>query len=190
MAFSLVLASQSPRRRQLLQEAGIAFSVRPADIDETPHLAEPARRYVKRMAHEKALAADATADEVVLAADTIVVLENAILGKPKDRADAFNMITQLQGRTHQVLTAFALVFGKDEVVEVVSTDVAFRDLNPTAIDAFLDCNDYADKAGAYGIQSSGGSLTATVQGSYTNVVGLPLAEVVTALSALTARHGL
>lgn len=178
----LVLASQSPRRRELLAQAGLTFDVRPAAIDETPRPAEKPRDYVLRMAREKAAAVQRGEGETVLAADTTVVLGDLILGKPENREEAFSMIRSLAGRKHVVMTAFSVIGPSGSAqTDVVLTEVSFRNLADAEINAFLDLNDYEDKAGAYGIQSTGAGLTDRLRGSYTNVVGLPVAEVLAAI---------
>lgn len=178
----LVLASQSPRRRELLTQAGLSFEVRPSAIDESPRPAEKPRDYVLRMAKEKAAAAERREGETVLAADTTVVLGDLILGKPENREEAFSMIRSLGGRKHVVMTAFSVIGpAGDAQTDVVLTEVSFRELTDEEINAFLDLDDYKDKAGGYGIQSTGAGLTDRIRGSYTNVVGLPVAEVLAAV---------
>lgn len=181
-ALRFVLASGSPRRRELLAGLGLTFEVRPADIDETPGPGEPAADLVARLAHEKA-AAVAGPDELVLGADSVVELEGRVLGKPVDRDDAVGMLQSLSGRTHTVHTgvAFHLDGGVAEArnaVAVVTTEVTFVDIPATDVAWYVGTGDPLDKAGAYGLQSIGGRLVRSIVGSPTNVMGLPLAETV------------
>ena len=184
----LVLASASPRRRELLSQLGLTFEVAAADIDETPHGAEPPDVYVLRVAREKARAvASARPGVWVLAADTTVVLDGDILGKPRDAADAHATLTRLSGRTHAVLTGVALAGpGGAEASEVVRTQVTFRAASPEELAWYVGTGEPLDKAGSYGMQGRGGFLVQALQGSPTNVIGLPLGETL----ALLARAGL
>jgi septum formation protein len=169
----LVLASQSPRRRELLALLGLPFRVQPAAVDETPHPGEAPDVYVARTAAEKARAVSGPA---VLAADTAVVLDGSILGKPVDRDDARSMLERLSGREHSVLTAVALRRGDAAWAVTVCTAVTFDRLDRTRIDAYLASDEPWDKAGAYGIQGLAGAFVRSLAGSYSNVVGLPLVE--------------
>ena len=182
----LVLASGSPRRADLLARLGLDPEVRPADVDETPRAGEPPGELVVRLARTKASAVagdgpDLPDDEVVLAADTVVVLDGAALGKPRDRDDAARMLSALSGRTHQVVTGLAACRGDVVEVEQVSTEVTFRALSDAEIAWYLSTGEPDDKAGAYGIQGAAAALVARVAGSDTNVMGLPLAETVVLL---------
>ena len=173
----IVLASSSPRRRELLQQIGVPFRIQVQAVDETPLPAELPGDYVARLALEKARAvAVLNPGEVVLGSDTTGVLDHQILVKPEDEADSRRMLQAMSGRTHQVLTAVALVQDAREVVQVVRTDVTFCTLTPEQIDAYIATGEPADKAGAYGIQGMGAVLVAGIHGSYSNVVGLPLTE--------------
>lgn len=175
----LVLASASPRRRALL-EPFCSFDIRPADLDEDPHPGEDPRRYVERLAIEKAatVAAGTGAGAVVLAADTTVDLDGAILAKPLDGPDAARMLQLLSGRPHLVHTGVAV---GDEAF-VVSTEVVFVELSAAMIEWYLATGEPLDKAGAYAIQGAGGAFVASINGSFSNVVGLPLAETLAALA--------
>jgi nucleoside triphosphate pyrophosphatase len=177
MAPRLVLASQSPRRRELLAQLGIALEVRPARTDETPRPGEPAREYVLRVARDKARAVPG---DVVLAADTAVVLTGEILGKPRDAADARRMLEALSGTRHEVLTAVCVRRNDGaravELEAVVATAVRFARLGPPELDWYVGTGEPLDKAGAYAIQGAGGAFVEAVEGSVSNVVGLPLAE--------------
>lgn len=178
-AAQLILASASPRRRELLDTLGVRYTVEPADIDETPGPDEPPEDYVRRMAREKARAlASRHAGSVtpVLAADTTVVLANRSLGKPRDHVDALAMLATLSGRTHQVLTAVCLCVGPRETISLVETEVDFMTLDRDICEAYLATGEAWDKAGAYGIQGLGGAFVSAIRGSYSNVVGLPLRE--------------
>jgi septum formation protein len=170
----LVLASRSPRRAELLKAAGIAFTVRAADIDETPREGEDPRDYVARLAEEKARAVDAGGDEVVLAADTTVVLGNEIMGKPEDAVDAARMLRALAGTRHEVITAICLKRGDHLVRDIASTSVWFAPLSEAEIADYVASGEPMDKAGAYGIQGLASKFVEHIDGSYTNVVGLPI----------------
>lgn len=175
----LILASQSPRRRQLLAQIGFSAGVQPSHIDETPRTGEPPAEYVLRMAREKAAACPAAGrhDAVVLAADTAVVLDGKILGKPATRREAADMLRGLSGRAHQVMTAIALVWEGRARQQVVVSDVHFAALNEEQINRYLDSGEADDKAGAYGIQGRAATFVSHLSGSYSAVVGLPLFEV-------------
>jgi septum formation protein len=188
-AHGFVLASASPRRREILGTLGLHFDVEVSAIDESTAASESAADYVLRIAREKArtVAArlterDASDTRAVLAADTTVVVDAEILGKPEDDADARRMLRALSGRAHEVLTAIVAVTreGSELVVRgrVVRTEVVFRALEDAAIDAYLASGEHRDKAGAYGIQGLAMGFVTDLRGSYTNVVGLPAAETV------------
>lgn len=173
----LILASASPRRRELLAQIGLACEVRPADIDETPRPDEAPAEYVMRLATEKARSvAAAWPGRPVLAADTTVVVDDAILGKPADRAEGREMLAQLSGRRHQVMTAICLVSDAGSETELVITEVSFMPLDDALCEAYLDTPEPWDKAGGYGIQGLAAVFVSAIEGSYSNVVGLPLHE--------------
>ncbi len=178
----LILASRSPRRLSLLRAVGLSPKIMPADIDESPRADEQPKPYAARVALEKAQALLAPPDSVVLAADTVVALGSKILGKAEDDEHAHRLLGMLSGHTHTVHTAVAVlqtVRGKKspEVYEdLVSTEIRFRSLSDQEIARYVATGEPRDKAGAYGIQGEGGALVASVSGSYTNVVGLPLEE--------------
>ena len=174
---SLVLASRSPRRAELLTAANIPFTVRVADIDESPRTGEMPETYVLRLASEKAAAVTATSDEIVLAADTTVVLDGHILGKPDDREDALRMVQSLAGRSHEVMTGVCLRQGDHRECELSRTTVWFGPVSPEQIQQYVDSGEPMDKAGAYGIQGIASRYIDRIEGSYTNVVGLPVALV-------------
>jgi septum formation protein len=181
----LVLASASPRRRELLTQAGYAFEVHAADIDETQRTGESPVEYVRRLALEKAQAvAPHAGDAVVLGADTTVVLDGLVLGKPLDAADAERMLRLLSGRTHQVHTGLAVCHGGDAASHVETTGVTFRALDEEELAVYLASADAQDKAGAYGIQGYAARWIPRIEGDYFNVVGLPLAAVVRLLGQL------
>ena len=180
----LVLASASPRRAELLGRLGLSPEIRPASVDETPHLRESAVDLARRLASAKADHAAAQGhggDEVVLAADTVVVLDDQPLGKPLDRADAAAMLIALAGRTHEVVTGLAVCRNGQAHRTHVSTAVTFRELSPVEIDWYLATGEPYDKAGGYGLQGAGAALVERLHGSDTNVIGLPLAETVALL---------
>jgi len=170
----LVLASKSPRRAELLAAAGFDFIVRTAEIDETPLPDEAPADHVLRLAEEKGAAVDAGPGETVLAADTIVVLDGAILGKPRDPRDAERMLRGLSGRRHDVLTGVSLRAGDRVVTRVASTAVWFAPLPENVIRWYVDSGEPMDKAGAYGIQGLASRFVERIEGSYSNVVGLPV----------------
>lgn len=186
----LILASSSPRRRELLETLGYRLEVRPTDVDESPHVGEPLADTLTRVALLKAESArgedpDSQAAFLpIVAADTMVVLDGERLGKPADPDHARSMLRQLSGRTHQVSTGMAIVFGARHVLRVVTSVVHFRDLTPDAIDAYVETGEPLDKAGGYGIQARGAALVRTVEGSYSNVVGLPVDELEQILAEL------
>jgi nucleoside triphosphate pyrophosphatase len=172
---TLVLASRSPRRAELLRAAGIAFTVRAADIDETPREGEPASGYVLRLAEEKALAVASGEGEIVLAADTTVVLSGEIMGKPADDADAARMLRALAGRKHEVVTGICLRGSGRVVRELTSTAVWFAPLDEAEVADYVASGEPMDKAGAYAIQGLAARFIDRIDGSYSNVVGLPVA---------------
>lgn len=176
----LFLASASPRRRELLAQIAVPCVTQIASIDETPLPAEPAAVYVERLALEKARAGlralGERADAVVLGADTAVVLDGRILGKPADFVESREMLLSLSGRSHQVMTAVALVGAGRESSRVVTSEVSFRTLGEAEIAAYWASGEPCDKAGSYGIQGLAAVFVNRVQGSYSAVVGLPLCE--------------
>ena len=177
---SLHLASASPRRRELLAQIGVPFVTLIASIDETALPGEPAERYVERLAREKAQAGLAAlgdpADAVVLGADTAVVLDGRILGKPADRAECLATLAALSGREHQVLTAVALASAQRIESRVVVSRVRFRPLRAGEAEAYWATGEPCDKAGSYGIQGLAAVFVSQLEGSYSAVVGLPLCE--------------
>ena len=180
----LVLASASPRRSALLSQIGLTFEVRPSDIVEPPHnihLNNPASEVTQKLALLKAAAvAQHFDDALIIGADTLVSLEGRLLGKPIDDADAFKMLTRLSGTCHEVVTGVALVDAQTEreVVWSETTQVYFRELQSTEIDAYIASGEASDKAGAYGIQGRAAVFVRRIEGCYFNVVGLPLASLV------------
>ncbi|BAQ71275.1 maf protein [Rhodovulum sulfidophilum] len=180
----LILGSQSPRRKQLLAQIGvIPDDVRPADIDETPHRGELPRPYCIRLAAEKARAVAATGDELVLSADTTVALGRRILGKPADAGEAAAFLYAMSGRRHRVVTAVALRLGDRIWERDVVTQVRMKQLTDAEINAYLASGEWQGKAGGYGIQGRAGAFVPWIGGSFTAVVGLPLAETATLLRA-------
>ncbi len=174
----LLLASASPRRRELLEQIGVATQRVHCQVDEQVMPGELPAAYVERVTRDKVLAgvAASPAGAVVLAADTAVVLDEQILGKPRDREHAAQMLTALSGREHQVMTAVAVACGERLELRLVTTQVRFRGLSAAEIDAYWVSGEPADKAGAYGIQGLGAVFVAHINGSYSAVVGLPLLE--------------
>ena len=173
----LILASQSPRRRQILQDAGIEFVARAPQVQEFRHKNEGAVEYVRRLAEEKASAVELAPGEIALGADTVVVLDDHILEKPRDQVDARRMLDLLSGREHAVVTGVCLRSANRTVVESVSTKVRFVMLTPEEISAYVASGEPLDKAGAYAIQGLASKFIDRVEGCYFNVVGLPVALV-------------
>jgi septum formation protein len=174
-----VLASASPRRRDLLNLIGIVHEVRPANIDETMRPDEVPRRHAERLAREKASAiAMRDPDLITIGADTIVVVDGNVLGKPVDKEDAARMLGMLSGREHTVITAVAVSRGKKLRSSVEEVQVTFRSLGKDEIDAYIATGEPMDKAGAYGIQGYGATIVERVEGDYFAVMGLPLVRLV------------
>lgn len=174
----LVLASRSPRRADLLTAAGYTFDVAPADIDEQRGEGESPRAYVQRLADEKAARVGPDAPgAIVLGADTVVVIDGLVLGKPVDDTDAAAMLQRLSGRTHEVLTGVALLAPGCQQREVAVTRVVFRPLTPADVAWYVQSGESAGKAGAYAIQGRASRFVTHIEGSYSNVVGLPVAVV-------------
>jgi septum formation protein len=178
---NLILASASPRRQSLLQELGLDFVIKEAGIEESPAAGESPREFAVRAASDKAgYIARANPEYWVLGADTIVVYDNRILGKPVDAAEALEVLQKLAGRKHLVHTGFCLTHAEEriKVSRVVTTEVCFYPFSRDIAAAYVATGEGLDKAGAYGIQGKGSFLVERINGSYTNVVGLPLVEVV------------
>ena len=177
----LVLASGSPRRAEVLADAGFTFEAVSAGVDESRCEGEPAEAYVRRLAEVKAraVAARISPPAIVIAADTVVVMDGEVLGKPASAEDAAQMLRRLDGRTHQVLTGLAVlkIPGGAARVEIETTRVTFAPLTEAEIEAYVASGEPLDKAGAYAIQGRGGRFVARVEGCYFNVVGLPLARL-------------
>jgi septum formation protein len=173
----IILASASPRRKELLDQIGVRYTVYAVDIDETPLINESPLAYVQRVAAEKSAACvvKLQTEQLVLAADTAVVLGNVIMGKPKDEADALAMLRQLSGKTHQVYSAISLR-GQEHTQAVSITDVTFKALTEQEIFAYWHSGEPLDKAGAYAIQGKGSVFVTAINGSFSGVVGLPLFE--------------
>ena len=182
----LILASQSPRRKYLLEQAGLDFSIIPSDIDESVVPLEAPVDYVRKLAEIKA---DDIADSYpynwVLGADTIVLIDDEILGKPESKAGALAMLQKLNGRTHQVYTGYSLICkSKNRVIsKTIITDVLFKTLTDHELEWYINTPEPFDKAGSYAIQGLGTFLVKSISGSYTNVVGLPVCEVIETLLA-------
>lgn len=185
----IILASNSPRRKELLLQIGLSFTPDPADVDEGVLAGEAPEAYARRLARQKALVAAGRAEEgIIIAADTIVVLDSVILGKPSDAQDAKRMLRMLSGRMHRVITALAVLDRRSEELaeDAAVTKVWFCELAEPEIDSYVRTGEPLDKAGAYGIQGRGALLVDRIDGCYYNVVGLPL----TLLAGLLRRFGL
>lgn len=193
-----VLASASPRRAELLKAAGFTFETLPVEVDERPRPDEPPAAYVRRLAAEKSARALAVAsgvspeaadqDVVVLGADTAVIVDGEILGKPRDDDDARAMLWRLSARRHEVVTGLSLRNAADEVGRVEATSVWFAPLTPDAVAWYVSTGEGRDKAGAYAIQGFGSRFIPRIEGSYSNVVGLPVATVTDLLRQLGGRR--
>jgi len=195
---SIYLASTSPRRQELLHQLGVEFEVlrlreasgRDRDVDEVARDGEPASHYVERIARTKAqvgwqrMKSRRLPERPVLGADTEVVRDGVVFGKPEDDDDAIRMLSALSGRTHQLLTAVALRFGDRTEVEVSASDVTFTKISAAEIKRYVALGECADKAGAYAIQGRAAAFITRVDGSYSGVMGLPLAETATLLRRL------
>lgn len=173
----LVLASKSPRRSEILRNAGLDFTVRVAGADETIPDGTKPQDAVVFLAARKAMAVERADDELVLGADTVVVLDNKILGKPKDRDDAYNMIKSLSGRVHSVFTGVCAIGNGVSVTFAEETKVEFLPLTDEEINAYIDTDEPYDKAGAYGIQGLASKFIRGIEGDYFNVVGLPISRI-------------
>lgn len=185
---ALTLISASPRRRDLLTLAGFEVTLRPSHVDETLPAGLALGEAAIALATRK-LRAMGTGSELRLAADTLVAIDEHVLGKPADTAAAHKMLGLLSGRVHRVITGFAVSRGEQVICEAVITEVGFRALSAREIEGYVARGESFDKAGAYGIQGDGAALTSQVTGSLTNVIGLPIAEVLRAIEALgTAPH--
>lgn len=185
----LVLASSSPRRRALLEAAGLRFDVVPVDVDERLLPGETPDVYVGRLARAKAGAVSAQPDTVVLAADTVVLVDDEVLGKPIDDADARRMLQQLAGRTHVVLSGVVLSANGKSTLDLARTEVRFIPLTPQEIDWYVATGEPGGKAGAYAIQGRASLFVERLEGSYTNVVGLPIEVVYRRLAGLGCSFG-
>jgi septum formation protein len=185
----VILASQSPRRRELLSLVGIAHDVQPADIDESYLTGERPRDHAERLARGKAEVIAAREPEaVVIGSDTIVVVDGDVLGKPVDANDAVRMLARLAGRSHVVITAVAVAWRGETRSALEEVGVTFHPLSRAEIDAYIATGEPMDKAGAYGIQGYGATIVARVDGDYFAVMGLPLQRLVRVLDALGIRY--
>jgi septum formation protein len=176
----VILASASPRRKELLGYLGIQFDVVVPDIHEHAHEKEAPEAFCSRISREKAIAVrNGSQDSLIIAADTIVVIDGEILGKPKDRDEASSYLKRLRGRQHKVFTAYTIFFpgGHSEITRVVGSTVHFADMEEDEILWYVSTGEPMDKAGAYGLQGIGAAFVDRIEGSFTNVIGLPLSEV-------------
>jgi septum formation protein len=180
----LILASASPRRREILTAAGIPFRVVVPGIEEAPEPGESPEDYVRRLARDKARALACGETDIILAADTVVAVEGHILEKPRDEADARRMLAMLSGRRHRVITGVCLRTAQREIVDLECTMVRFVDLTPQEIELYVASGEPLDKAGAYAIQGLASKFIDRIEGCYFNVVGLPVARVYRHLKTL------
>ncbi len=182
----IILASASPRRRELLAQIGVAFTVVTADIDETPLAGEDHRAYTVRLAEEKARVVLAKhPDSIVIGADTTVTLNDELLGKPLDATDAERMLTTLQGNAHEVSTGIAVLTAEQTLTAVETTRVFFSPMTAEEIRSYVATGEPMDKAGAYGIQGHAARWIPRIEGDYNNVVGLPLARLAALLNEVS-----
>jgi septum formation protein len=188
MVSKIILASSSPRRKELLEKLGLRFEVIPSLIDEIPLRDESPEDFALRTSTEKALSVSRSldSDSVVIGADTIVVIGGEILGKPKDEEEATIMLEKIAGREHGVITGFSIVKPEAEILyrNLVESRVKIKTLAPCEIEGYIKTGEPMDKAGAYGAQGIGAFMIEEIHGSYTNVVGLPLAQVIDVLTRL------
>jgi septum formation protein len=186
---SFILASLSPRREELLRSVGLKFKIIPAHVNEEYLDGESPREHVRRLSHNKAMAiAQKNPDAWVLGADTIVVIDGLILGKPKNKKQAREMLTRLSDREHNVFTGFTLAQGTTKVykTKVIQSAVLFKKISPEEMEWYINCDEPYDKAGGYAVQGKGAYFIKSIRGSYTNVIGLPLCEVLEELKKLKA----
>ena len=183
---SIILASQSPRRQELLKLLGLEFTVHTADIDEHMDPSLPPEQEVARVSAEKAraVAKDCAEEDIIISADTIVVIDGQILGKPKSEADAIRMLNLLSGRRHEVMTGLTVLSGGQSQTRVVRTGIEFRRLTDREIDAYVATGEPMDKAGAYGIQGYACRYITGIRGDYYTVMGLPVQQLYCALRDL------
>ena len=188
-AVRVVLASSSPRRHDLLELIGIKHEVIPANIDESVRARESPAKHAERLAREKAaVVAGRDPKCVAIGADTIVLIDKKILGKPANSVDAGSMLRLLSGRVHTVITAVAVARGKKIASAVEKVSVTFRELTDDEIDAYIATDEPMDKAGAYGIQGYGATIVARIEGDYFAVMGLPIVKLVSLLSEVGVRY--
>lgn len=180
----LILASQSPRRKELLGLLNMPFTVRVADIDEAMDPAKPVSDEVARVSLAKAMAVPRSPEDVVIAADTVVVLDHAVLGKPADEAEARDMLRRLSGRSHQVMTGVTVLQSEKSLSHTEVTEVIFRELTEQEICRYVATGEPMDKAGAYGIQGGAALFAQGLKGDYYNVMGLPVCRLVQMLRQL------
>ncbi len=180
---TLILASSSPRRKEILETLGVTFTIRPTDVDESPRAGESAADMVLRLAAAKAAKIPAGPGEIVIGADTAVVLGTEIFGKPVTADDALRMLSRLSGRTHQVMTGLAVATPAGLEPALSVTDVRFREIHPDEALRYWQSGEPQGKAGAYAIQGRGGVFVEAIMGSYTGVVGLPVFETARLLRA-------
>ncbi|MCX5799380.1 MAG: Maf family protein [Proteobacteria bacterium] len=184
---SIILASESTRRVDILRTLGISFSIIPPDIDERRKKDEPPKEFVLRISHEKAHKVGSHfPDKWVIGADTIVVYKNRVLGKPKGEKEAFRMLTTLRGKWHRVITGYCVLNMSKQIMyrDAVETKVFVRDLSDEEIIRYIKTSEPLGKAGSYAVQGRGGYMVKEIKGSYTNVVGLPICEVAEVLLSL------
>lgn len=180
----VILASRSPRRLALLQSAGLAVEVLPVGIDESPLPSETVEAMVNRLSHAKAAACQASGKIPIIAADTLVAIDNLALGQPVDMNEARAMLQQLSGRAHRVLTSVSVRLEEKYASETVTTRVRFRSLSGREIDVYLQHNDILDKAGAYAIQAGAASFIEAIDGPLDNVIGLPVCTTLNMIDQL------
>lgn len=176
----IILASKSPRRVELFEKYGLSAKICPAQVEETlPEEIKSPCEAVKYLAHIKAakVAENFSSDEIIIAADTLVSIDNTLLGKPENREEACNMMKLLSGRTHEVISGVCVISNGKTVCDSVKTQVLFKELSEEEINSYIDCDDCYDKAGGYGIQSIAGVFVKEIKGDYYNVVGLPIARL-------------
>jgi septum formation protein len=189
LSASLILASASPRRQELLRAVGLKFKIIPAHVNENYIAGESPQQHVKRLSRDKAMVIARKYPEAwVLGADTIVVIDGFILGKPKNKIQAREMLQKLSGNEHKVFTGFTIAHAAAEIYQtkVIQSAVRFKTISPKEMDWYVSCDEPYDKAGGYAVQGKGACFIQSIRGSYTNVIGLPICEVIETLKKLEA----
>ena len=178
----IILASKSPRRKQILEQVGLDFEIEVSDFDETQIKFKTPQEMVEKLSLEKAkIIAQGNPDAIIIGADTTVIFRKEIIGKPKSKEDAFRILSLLSGNTHEIVTGFTVIKGSKSITKHITSKVKFKKLSEAEINAYVETGEPMDKAGGYGIQEKGGLFMENIEGDYFNVVGLPIFAVAEAL---------